>query len=139
MPSYTLAKLQDEMVQDEGLKLRLYRDTVGKQTIGIGRNIEDRGITKEEAFFLLNTDIEIAESDLDRNIPWWRDLSDSRQRALLNMTFNMGWPKLSQFVGMLAYLKAGDYDHAADAALHSLWASQVGQRAQRIATLIREG
>ena len=139
MPSYTLAKLQAEMVNDEGLKTKPYRDTVGKLTIGIGRNLDDRGITKEEAYFLLSTDIEIAESDLDKNTPWWRDLSDARQRAILNMCMNLGWPRLSGFAGMRSALKTGDYERAATESEHSLWASQVGSRAQRIGKLLKDG
>ena len=147
MPSYTTALLKSEIERDEGLKLRMYRDTVGLWTIGIGRNIEQRGITREEALFLLNTDIDICEADLDRNAPWWRGLSDARQRALINLCFALGWPKLSGFDDMLGALETGDWDRAAKEALDSKWADQTdgkldgkdGQRAERIAEMFREG
>jgi lysozyme len=93
--------LQAELMRDEGLRLKPYRDTAGKWTIGVGRNLSDRGITRDEALILLDNDVLVASADLDRNIPWWRDLSNGRRRALLNMTFNMGWPRLSGFQAML--------------------------------------
>ncbi len=135
-----LDTIETDLIRDEGLRLKPYTDTVGKLTIGVGRNLDDVGISDAEARHLLRNDIMAAVRDLDRNIPWWRDLSEGRQRALLNMCFNMGWPTLSAFRKMLAALRTGDYDTAAAEALDSRWARQVGQRADRIAAaLIREG
>ena len=53
------------------------------------------------------------------------------------MAFNLGWPRLSRFKNMIEALKAGDYGRAADEALDSKWADQVGTRAERIATVYR--
>ena len=128
-----------DLVRDEGLRLAPYKDSVGKLTIGIGRNLEDRGISWAEAQFLLDNDIAIATADLDRNAPWWRNLSEGRQRALVNMAFNLGVPGLMRFEKMLSALERGEYDDAAREALDSRWARQVGARAQRIARLIRKG
>ncbi len=128
-----------ELIRDEGLELKPYVDTVGKLTIGIGRNLDDVGISEHEARFMLTTDIIAATDILDDNIPWWDDMPAAPARALLNMCFNLGYPRLSGFKKMLAALEAGDYHKAADEALDSRWASQVGDRSKRIADLIRSG
>lgn len=133
------AMLRQDLIRDEGLRLKPYVDTAGKLTIGVGRNLSDRGIAHDEALLLLDNDVRAACSDLDRNVPWWRDLSEGRQRALLNMTFNLGWPRIGTFEGMLAALRSGQYVRAADEALDSAWARQVGARAARIAALLRRG
>jgi lysozyme len=138
MPSYTLSLLQREIENDEGRKATVYRDSLGVETIGVGVNLQI-GLYPEEIDFLRDNRIRRAEQDLDRNVPWWRSLSDARQRALANMAFNMGWPKLSQFKNFLHYLETADYQRASEECLHSLWASQVGARSQRIAKMIREG
>jgi lysozyme len=130
--------ITDDLIRDEGLKLKPYRDTVGKLTIGVGRNLDDVGISREEALLLLESDLHSVEADLDLNCPWWREMTEGRQRGLLNMGF-MGWPRLSGFVRMLNALADEDYDTAASEALMSKWATQVGQRAVRIAKLFREG
>lgn len=137
--TYDLATLNAELIRDEGLRLKPYRDTAGKLTIGVGRNLEDRGITEREAHEMLANDILDIAYDLDRLIPWWRGLSDARQRALLNVGFNVGVGGLLKFHKMLAALQAGDFTTAAHEARDSLWARQVGQRAERVAQLISEG
>ncbi len=132
-------QLAKELIRDEGLRLDPYKDTVGKLTIGVGRNLDDRGISKNEAFFLLDTDVEEVIRDLDRELPWWKDLSNNGQRALANMCFNLGITKLLGFKRMLLYLNRKRYALAAEEALNSKWARQVGSRANRIADLIRHG
>lgn len=131
--------LADELTRDEGLKLKPYRCTADKLTIGIGRNLDDAGITPAEARMLLENDIARAEAGLDNAAPWWRQMSDTRQRALVNMAFNLGMSRLLGFRNMLEALRGGDYDRAAHEALNSKWAEQVGERAHRIAKMIREG
>lgn len=135
-------ELLRELVRDEDLKLHAYSDSEGFLTIGIGRLIDKRRggrITKEEAFYLAGHDIDDVEADLDRVLPWWRKMSERRQRALANMTFNLGLPRLLEFKATLAHLEAGRYAEAADEALDSKWAKQVGERAERLAAMIREG
>lgn len=132
-----LVALADDLVRDEDLKLKPYRDSVGKLTIGVGRNLDDRGLTVAEAMYLLHNDIHEAAKDLDRNVPWWRTLTPGRRRALLNMAFNLGWPRLAGFKNMLGALQRGEYDAAAREALDSRWARQVGARADRIAKLLK--
>ena len=134
-----LDQLIQELKDDEGMRLKPYTDTKGNLTIGVGRNLTDKGITYNEAQMLLLNDIVDCEKDLDKWAPWWRDMTEVRQRALMNMCFNLGWPRLREFHSMLLHLKNGEYMLAAASALHSLWASQVGGRAQRIATMMRNG
>ncbi|WP_337997330.1 glycoside hydrolase family protein [Oleispirillum naphthae] len=131
--------MKRELVRDEGLRLAPYRCTAGRLTIGVGRNLDDMGITAEEADYLLENDIGRAMADLDRALPWWRGLSEARQRALANMCFNLGVARLMRFEGMLADLEAGDNEGAAREAMDSAWARQVGPRARRIAAMLAEG
>lgn len=131
--------LAHELQQVEGLKLTLYRCTAGKLSIGIGRNLEDRGISEDEARLMFRNDVAIIERELDRNIPWWRGLSDGRQRALINMAF-MGVPRLMGFRNMLSALQAGDWDRAAAEARDSKWASDVQPaRVQMVCNLFAGG
>jgi lysozyme len=127
------------LVLHEGLRLFPYKCTAGRVTIGVGRNLDDNGITQAEAFQLLEYDILAVEADLDRTWPWWRQMTDPRQQVLADMAFNLGITRLGGFVNTLAAMKRGDYEAAANGMLNSLWASQVGRRAQRLAKMMREG
>lgn len=133
------AKLIADLERDEGIRLKPYADSRGIQTIGIGRNLRDKGITREEAYSMLNHDIEEVVADLDRALPWWIKLSEVRQRVLANMAFNLGVPGLLAFRRTLQLIEAGDYEAAATEMLCSEWAKQVGPRAQRLSNAMRDG
>ena len=134
-----LNKLIKELTRDEGYRQHPYQDTVGKLTVGIGRNLDDVGITRQEAEFLAKQDILRAAVELDSNLPWWESTGPVRQRALLNMCFNLGITRLLGFKKMLAALEDGRWADAASEAMDSKWARQVGARAGRIATMLEEG
>ena len=134
-----IALLEKELKRDEGEMLFPYVDTVGKTTIGVGRNLTDRGISPEESALLLHNDIQHVIVMLDKSLPWWGGLTDARQRVLANMCFNLGWPRLMLFRRMLAAMQAGDIESAAAEMLDSTWAKQVGTRAHRLAAQWRAG
>jgi lysozyme len=133
------AALRAELLRDEGLRLKPYRCTAGKLTIGIGRNLDDKGITGAEAEALLTGDIVDVARGIERALPWASRLSDARQRALINMGFNLGVPGLLGFRKMLGWMDIGDFRSAAAEARASQWAQQVGARAHRIAQQIERG
>lgn len=134
-----LDRLREQLRFDEGVRAKPYADTDGKTSIGVGRNLTDRGLSDDEINMLLTNDIALAARELDRVLPWWRDLNDARQNVLLNMMFNMGAPRLLGFVKMLTALHIGHYDEAAAEMLDSIWAKQVGVRALRLAAVMRKG
>ncbi len=128
-----------DLKRDEGLRLKPYRCSAGRLTIGYGRNLDDVGITHGEAEILLEHDIRRSLAALDRALPWWRTLSGDQQRGLINMCFQLGIGGLRKFEKMLAALKDSNYNKAADEALDSLYAKQTPERAKRVAKLFREG
>ena len=128
-----------DLKRDEGLRLKPYRCTAGKLTIGYGRNLEDVGVSEGESEHLLRNDLQRTFFELDAAMPWWRGLSPDRQRGLANVAVNLGLPRLQGFRKMLAALQRGDGKEAARQALYSLWARQVGDRARRIADLFEKG
>ncbi|MBU9679699.1 glycoside hydrolase family protein [Burkholderia multivorans] len=138
MTMFDRKQLIVELSRDEGRRLKPYVDTVGKTTIGVGRNLTDVGITDAECDLLLSNDIDRTVTWLDRNLSWWRQLDAVRQRVIVNMAFNMGGSLLT-FTNTLAAMKRGDYAAAADGMLASKWATQVGARATRLAAMMRSG
>ena len=131
--------LTETLIRHEGLRLRPYTDSVGKLTIGVGRNLDDLGISREEALLLLEHDIARARTELLRCYPWVEQLNPVRQNTLVNMVFNLGLPAFSGFRKMLAALQDGDFQLAAKEMLDSRWASQVHGRANELAEWIERG
>ncbi len=129
--------MRKELIRDEGVRNYPYKDTVGKLTIGVGRNLDDVGISKDEAYLMLDNDIQRTSDSLDKNLPWWKTLDEVRQRVILNMAYNLGINSLLGFKNTLAAIQAGRYNDAADGMLASKWATQVGARATRLADMMR--
>jgi lysozyme len=131
--------LVEQLIQHESLALKPYKDSVGKLTIGVGRNLDDNGITEVEALFLLDHDIRKAESDVIALVNNYDSLDDLRQRVLIDMAFNLGRTRFSKFRRMLAAVEAGDFTKAADEMTDSRWFHQVGLRASKLTRWMRTG
>ena len=127
-----LELLKAELILDEGLRLKPYLCPAGKLTIGVGRNLTDRGISHAEGMTMCDNDIAIVVDELGHALPWWQALPEGPDRALANMAVNMGVPRLLGFRRMLEALRRGDYTTASREAQNSQWATQVGPRAQRV-------
>lgn len=127
---------------DEGLRLEAYQDGGGVWTIGFGHTSGvkiGQTCTRTQADVWLLQDVGTAERDLNVNCPWWLKAPDPVRRGLLNMCFNLGWPRLHGFVKMLSAGSQGLYNKMAEEAEASNWARQVGGRATRISALFRAG
>jgi lysozyme len=133
-------RLRKMLVLEEGVKLRLYVDTKGKRTIGIGRNLDDVGISKAEAEFMLTNDIIERTGTLPKVLPWIDTLDVVRQTVLVDLSF-MGISSLLTFKKMLDALKSGDFERAAAELADSKWARDDVQpsRSFRLITMIRTG
>jgi lysozyme len=137
--NYNKERLVDQLIRHEGMELKVYKDSLGIETIGIGRNLVDRGVTEEEARYLCNNDIEIVERELVQSFPIVSSLNDTRIRVLLDMAFNVGLPRLRGFKRMWAALDNQDYVEAAKEMLDSKWARQVKTRAYTLARMMESG
>lgn len=156
---YSMTELLDQLVLHEGLELLPYKDSLGIDTIGIGRNLEHRGlskkeimhigkdvsdlhewgITKEQAYYLAENDIKIVEKEICKAHPCVLELDEVRQRVLIDMAFNIGVPRLKKFVKMWQAIHDKDFDEASVQMLDSRWAKQVGNRAVRLSNAMKSG
>jgi lysozyme len=125
--------------QEEGCRLRPYRDTVGKLTIGVGRNLDSQGITRQEALYLLQNDIKESVEDLER-LDFFSGLTDVRKVVLVDMCFNLGLGGLMGFRKMIAAIRAGNFEAAATEIRGSAAAEQTGgARYAKLAYLMEKG
>jgi lysozyme len=157
---YRKEHLLKELVKHEGLRLQVYQDTLGIDTIGIGRNLEDRGISKEEldeldiptidhvykygiteadAMVLAENDVQIVEEELLRAHPCVEELDAVRQLVLVDMAFNMGVPRLCKFKKMWNAVHENKFDVASKEMLDSRWANQVKSRSVKLANAMHNG
>ena len=157
---YNRENFVNKLIAHEGLRLQVYQDTLGIDTIGIGRNLEDRGITDEEldwmdmpsmdavyehgiseadAMYLAQNDVQIVEEELLRAHPCVEDLDAVRQLVVMDMAFNMGVPRLRKFKKMWNAIHENKFDVAAKEMLDSRWATQVKSRAVKLSNAMHNG
>ena len=140
-----IKRVSKDLIEHEGERRNhegrhvAYEDSQGIVTLGYGRNIQERGISEAEARVLLHNDILNAAYECQENLPWFNSLDAVRQEVLVNMVFNLGWPRFSGFKKMLAALEKGWYSEAAVQMLDSRWADQVGRRAAVLAQRMDRG
>jgi lysozyme len=147
MDEDNLALLVEELRFDEGVRYYPYKDTKGILTTGVGHNLQASPLPDDWAYpltddlvdVLLQSDLQSVFDDLDSALPWWADLTDVRQRVIANMCFNLGLTKLLGFTNTLTAMRQGRYADAAHGMLNSAWASQVGNRAKRLAAMMQTG
>jgi lysozyme len=147
-----IKQAQDLLIKHEGIRLARYKCTAGKDTIGVGRNLEDKGlsaeeariigstyptnITMEEAMMLLCNDILEFTGELDSHIPWFPMSFIIVKLVLLDMAFNLGIKGLLAFKMTLKAIEEERYDEAVDAMLDSKWARQVPNRSRDLADML---
>jgi lysozyme len=124
-------RLEDTLIRHEEIRYKPYRCSEGKLTIGVGRNIEEVGITEDESIYLMRNDIKECEEHLSK-FSWYYALSDVRQEILVNMCFNMGYTRFLGFRKMIWALENEDHVSAAKEMKNSKWFRQVGIRAEQL-------
>lgn len=134
-----MSQLIEQLKRHEGLRLKPYHCTAGKLTIGYGRNLDDTGISEAEAELLLEADIAKVQKLLQYHLEWYVNMNAPRQAVFANMVFNLGIGGFFKFKRMRIAAMQGDYATAAVEMLDSLWARQVGQRADELAEQMRTG
>jgi lysozyme len=130
--------LIEELKQHEGYRRHAYRDTLGVLTIGYGLNIDD-GLSEPLAARILEWIVEERRKDLEKALPFWKDLSPARQEVFLNMAYNLGMTRFLKFKGTLAAAERGDIEGVCEGLWHSLWYEQVGVRADQLIEKYRAG
>lgn len=127
-----------QLIEHEGFKLKPYRCPAGKITIGAGRNLEDKGLSREEALYLLDNDIDEALAHLSKKV-YWDTLGSVRKRVLIDMVHNLGVSGFDKFTGVNAALILHDYERAAVEMRDSRWYRQVGARSEKLAKMMEQG
>jgi len=123
-------KVEDYISKNEAIRLRPYTDTVGKLTIGIGRNLDDNGLSLDEVEYLLKNDIKRVKEELEDVFEDFYDLPENVRVVLIDMCFNLGISRFLGFKKMIQAVKDGDFKEAGRQAKDSKWCRQVGSRCE---------
>jgi lysozyme len=143
--------IQNMLIEQEGIRQFPYLDCCGKSwkscsckckghlTIGIGRNLDEVGISENEAIGLQQNDVKRIANQLSREFPWFSKINTTRRIVLISMAFNLGFEGFRKFEKMIKSIQSGDFNSAANQMLLSKWASQVKKRAIKLSEMMRSG
>lgn len=143
--------LEHILIEDEGLRIFPYFDCCGQEfrkcncdpqgklTIGIGRNMEDNGLSENECIGLLSNDIKRVAALVERAFPWFSKINTARRIVIISMAFNLGVDRLKEFKKMIRCIESGDFYSASREMLNSTWAQQVKARAIRLSEIMDSG
>lgn len=139
----------------EGIRNQIYKDSFGNPTIGIGFNLSDpnnrrilqqlniseldlrNGLTDHQIKQIFDISLKQAIIDAKKFIPNLYTLPTNVQKALIDMSFNLGYVKLSKFINVKKALEQRDFNKAAQEMLNSNWARQVGNRATELSNMVK--
>jgi len=143
-----MIELKKHIIRSEGFRQKVYRDTSdrigfegkqGKLTIGYGYNIDDLGLPEDICMMLLDRKLAESIDTLSQKLPWTDSMDEVRRDVFVEMVYNMGWSTFSAFKMALSAAEREDYKLTAEHMLDSLWAKQVGIRAERMAKMMETG
>jgi len=136
-----MEKLIKSLTRHEGRVNKLYLDSEGNLSGGIGHHFRVGSILPDEVIdILFKADIATAISEFNKlNINLRKDLNADRRRVIVEMIFNMGLNKVSYFKKMWDAIRIGDFDGASREMMDSKWATQVKGRADELAGIMRKG
>lgn len=134
-------RLKKILIKHEGMVLYPYKDSKGKTTIGVGRNVTDRDewISETTALQMLEEDIEVCVFDLLNIFPNFKKYSEGQQIALISIRFQCGSRGFRGFKRMIKAIKAGDWEMAFKEGKDSLWYREFTKRASEVLDLFFEG
>ena len=126
------------LIEDEGVELKPYKDHLGNWTIGVGRNLDDVGVSYAEAILMLENDITRARTEAE-SFWWYEGLDPVRRDVVVMMLFQLGGPRFRGFKNTIEAISKGNWLGAKTEMLNSLWANQVPKRAKKLALMMETG
>lgn len=143
------ARLRAQLAKHEGNRPFVYDDATGKPvavgsqirgklTVGVGRNLEDKGLSEDEIEYLLDNDINDCIGQA-QTLPWFDGLDPVRQAVIVELLFNLGLTRFKTFKKFISSMSEHHWIHAAGELRNSRWAEQVKGRADTLIKMVISG
>lgn len=118
-------------MSNEGVRKYPYRCSAGKLTIGIGRNLEDKGLSNSEVMYLFDNDLQDTQNSAESIFEDFSQYTIEEQTVILDMLFNLGTTRFKTFKRFIRAIKERDLKEAARQIEQSAYFHQVPSRARR--------
>jgi len=136
-------ELKERIKKHEGFVNKIYKDSLGKATIGYGHLVleneqweDGKEYSEEELSYVFDNDFKNA-SDLAFNLIGDIVMKQTSREIIIEMCFQLGY-RVSKFKRMWEALKVGDYINASKEMLDSNWHKQTPKRCEYLANIMKE-
>ena len=131
-------RLREVLTDHEGLKYKPYKCTAGKLTIGIGHNLDDRGVSPAVVNLMYDEDVTEVVADLKIIFTDFDDLPYDIHIVLADMRFQLGANRFRKFRKMIAAVKQSNWPEMIIQMKDSDWYKQTTNRANDLISMVRK-
>ena len=130
-------ELLDSIRKHEGYRAKVYKDTLGYDTIGYGFAIKDLELDEDICAIILRRKLESLIRTVNFKYGWFKSMPDEVQNVIIEMCYQLGVSGFGKFVKTIGYLQTFQFEKAADEMLDSRWAKQTPNRAKALSDIVR--
>jgi len=131
-------ELIENIKKNESFRTRVYKDTLGVDTIGWGFAVKDLVLPRDIGDALLMRLALERMKEADAAFPWLSDMPEIVRDTVIEMCYQLGIEGFSKFVRLIDALKRKDWGHAIAEIMDSKMAKQTPSRARWYASQFRK-
>ena len=121
---------------NEGFKPRVYKDTLGIDTIGYGFAIKDLHLDEDLSEEILKRKVNKLIKRIYKTFDWFINMPEDVQEVVVEMCYQMGVSGFSKFKKTIKLLSEKQFTDASTEMLDSLWAKQTPIRALKLSNIV---
>ena len=130
--------LIDSIKKHEGYRSKVYKDSLGIDTIGYGFAIKDLELDEDICDIILDRKIKELATRVNRTFSWYRYMPQAIRDVVMNMCYQLGVGGFSKFRKTISFLQNKQFHDASEEMLDSLWARQTPNRAKELSDRVKE-
>ena len=130
--------LIDSIKKHEGYRSKVYKDSLGIDTIGYGFAIKDLELDEDICDIILDRKIKELATRVNRTFSWYRYIPQAIRDVVMNMCYQLGVGGFSKFRKTISFLQNKQFHDASEEMLDSLWARQTPNRAKELSNRVKE-
>ena len=129
--------LIDSIKQHEGYRSKVYKDSLGIDTIGYGFAIKDLELDQDICDLILERKVKDLKDRIKKKFSWYKYMPPTIKDIVVEMCYQLGLYGFSCFKKTISYLQNKEWEKASVEMLDSRWAVQTPRRARELSEIVK--
>ena len=129
--------LIDSIKQHEGYRSKVYKDSLGIDTIGYGFAIKDLELDQDICDLILERKVKDLKDRIKKKFSWYKYMPPTIKEIIIEMCYQLGLYGFSCFKKTISYLQNKEWEKASVEMLDSRWAVQTPRRARELSEIVK--